>query len=72
LETDVALYRAAHVFGATNRYGTIFLADAVFEARLCFEGQAHSALGDVLTTLAVRNLSHELQQITDSGTMRRQ
>ena len=48
-----AMALAAKAFGATNRYGSISLSAAVAEAGIEWQGQAHSALGDALTTLAL-------------------
>ena len=48
-----AMYWAADVFGATNSYGTISLANAVKEAGIKWQGNPHSAEGDALTTLAL-------------------
>lgn len=50
LKTECAMYRAAGVFGATNRYGTISLANAADQANIEFQGAAHSAAGDAKTT----------------------
>lgn len=51
--TSCAMYYAAKKYGATNRYGTISLSNAVARADCGWHGQAHSALGDALTTLAL-------------------
>lgn len=51
LDTHCAMELAARVYGATNKYGTISLADAVIRAGIEWQGAAHSALGDALTTL---------------------
>lgn len=40
-------------FGSTNSYGTISLSNATRAAGVSFQGKAHSALGDALTTLAL-------------------
>lgn len=53
LDTHCAMYQAASIYGATNKYGTIGLANAVIKAGVKWEGEAHSALGDALTTLAL-------------------
>ena len=53
LDTHCAMYMAAREYGATNRYGTISLANAVIRAGVEWQGEAHSALGDALTTLAL-------------------
>ncbi|WP_206838842.1 hypothetical protein [Marinobacterium iners] len=50
LDTRCAMYRAADVYGATNRYGTISLANAAARAGIEFVGRAHSAAGDAATT----------------------
>jgi len=44
---------AAKKYGSTNRYGTISLINAAHRAGIEFEGRAHSAMGDALTTLAL-------------------
>ena len=53
LDTRCVMYQAANVYGATNKYGTISLSNAVARAGVEWEGEAHSALGDTLTTLAL-------------------
>lgn len=50
LDTRCAMYRAAEVYGATNRYGTISLVNAAYRAGIQFQGRAHSAAGDAATT----------------------
>jgi len=50
LDTRCAMYRAADVYGATNRYGTISLVNAAARAGIEFVGRAHSAAGDAATT----------------------
>lgn len=50
LETRCAMYRAADVYGATNRHGTISLVNAAAAAGIEFQGRAHSAAGDAATT----------------------
>ncbi len=50
LNTHCAMYRAADVYGATNRYGTISLVNAAARAGIQFQGRAHSAAGDAATT----------------------
>lgn len=50
LTTRCAMYRAADVYGATNRYGTISLINAAARAGIEFQGRAHSAAGDAATT----------------------
>jgi len=51
LDAHCAMYMAAREYGATNKYGTISLANAVIQAGVEWQGEAHSALGDALTTL---------------------
>jgi len=51
LDTHCAMTMAAREYGATNKYGTISLANAVIQAGIEWQGEAHSALGDALTTL---------------------
>ena len=53
LKTECAMYRAADVYGATNQYGTISLANAAAAAGVEFQGEAHSAAGDAATTAAL-------------------
>jgi DNA polymerase III epsilon subunit-like protein len=53
LATRCAMYRAADVYGATNRYGTISLVNAAARAGIQFQGRAHSAAGDAATTAAL-------------------
>ena len=50
LDTQCTMYRAADVYGATNRYGTISLINADARAGIDFRGRAHSAVGDATTT----------------------
>jgi predicted helicase len=52
-KTNCAMALAAHQYGSSNKYGSISLANAVAEAGISFQGDAHSALGDTLTTLAL-------------------
>jgi len=53
LKTRCAMYRAADVYGATNRHGTISLVNAAAAAGVEFQGRAHSAAGDAATTAAL-------------------
>lgn len=53
LKTECAMYRAASIYGATNRYGTISLVNAAAAAGIDFRGRAHSAAGDAATTAAL-------------------
>lgn len=46
IKTTCAMAWSVEAFGATNRYGTISLADAVYAARLPWEGLAHGAVAD--------------------------
>lgn len=48
-----AMALAAQAFGSTNRYRSISLSAAVTKAGITWQGEAHSAAGDALTTLAV-------------------
>lgn len=50
--TSCAMELAAHKYGG-NYYGSISLRNAVAEAGISFQGEAHTALGDTLTTLAL-------------------
>lgn len=52
-KTGCAMGLAVARYGATNRYGSISLANATLAAGVIFQGKAHSALGDALTTLAL-------------------
>ena len=49
--TYCAMRQAVKKYGATNRYGTISLSNAVIRSKCGWHGEAHSALGDALTTL---------------------
>lgn len=51
--THCAMYLAADTYGATNRYGTISLANATDRANVQWEGEAHTALADVQATIAL-------------------
>jgi DNA polymerase III epsilon subunit-like protein len=53
LDTQCAMYRAAEIYGATNRYGTISLINAAARAGVDFRGRAHSAAWDASTTAAL-------------------
>ena len=46
LSTQCAMMTAVRAFGATNRHGTISLANAASEVGLSWHGQAHNALVD--------------------------
>lgn len=48
-----AMDLAARVYGATNRHGSIALDTAVSFAGVEWQGEAHSAVGDALTTVAL-------------------
>ena len=50
---NCAMKCAALVYGATNRYGTISLANATARAGVIWEGDAHSAATDALATAAL-------------------
>lgn len=52
-KTDCAMQLAVDQYGSTNRYGSISLTNATLTAGVTFQGKAHSALGDALTTLAL-------------------
>lgn len=63
LETHCAMRSAANAYGATNRYGTISLANAFIEAGGdTSKMQAHTALGDCLASLYVMK---SIAQIND-------
>ncbi|WP_299493135.1 3'-5' exonuclease [uncultured Shewanella sp.] len=53
LETRCAMYLAADHYGATNRYGSISLANAMRAAGTKLRGKAHTASADVLATIDV-------------------
>ncbi len=44
---------AAAYFGATNKYGSISLSNAMAECGVEFEGKAHSASADAVATVRV-------------------
>lgn len=48
-----AMAAAVQAFGATSRYGSISLENAVDAAGVARQGEAHSAVGDALTMLAL-------------------
>lgn len=68
LKTYCAMCLAADVFGPTNRHGSISLASAVYSAGVAWQGAAHGAVADTLTTVELvkaiagirRNLETEL------------
>lgn len=49
-KTLCAMYLAADMYGATNRYGTISLLNACSAAGVKWRGNAHSALADTYAT----------------------
>ena len=51
LKTYCAMNLAADVFGPTNRHGSISLANAVCSAGITWQGTAHGAVADTLTTV---------------------
>lgn len=51
LKAHCAMQLAADYYGATNRHGTISLANAMDRANVEWEGQAHSAEADALGTM---------------------
>lgn len=72
LETVCAMYRAAKVFGATNRYGTISLVDAAAAAGVDFQGRAHSAAGDAGTTALLWKALNRREKDRERGRIYRQ
>jgi len=66
LETHCAMRSAAKIYGATNRYGTISLANAFIEAGGDISKmQAHTAIGDCQATLFVmQNLCCRLPSLS--------
>jgi DNA polymerase-3 subunit epsilon len=62
-----AMNGAASIYGSTNRYGTISLSDAA-SASGFINPNAHSALGDCQTTLAVM---HDLANFSDRLQLKR-
>lgn len=59
LNTYCAMRQASKKYGATNRHGTISLSNAVIRSKCGWHGEAHSALGDALTTLELWKKMHE-------------
>ncbi|PPY04490.1 hypothetical protein C3D67_18380 [Cronobacter sakazakii] len=53
LDITCAMKLAAGCYGATNRHGTISLANSVIAAKVEWAGKAHSAAGDAATTANV-------------------
>ena len=53
IKTICAMSLSADAYGATNRYGTISLSNAVYKAGKSFSGAAHGAKVDVLATIDV-------------------
>lgn len=62
LQTTCAMYLAADVFGATNKYGSISLANAMKAANVSWRGEAHSALADAQGTADVFKTIAELTE----------
>lgn len=64
LNIRCAMELSVQAFGATNRYGTISLANAADAADVSWPGEAHSAKVDALVTLGVlRALSDHYHQL---------
>ena len=64
LNIRCAMELSVQAFGATNRYGTISLANAAEAAGVSWPGEAHSAKVDALVTLGVlRTLSDHYHQL---------
>ena len=64
LNIRCAMELSAQAFGATNRYGTISLANAADAAGVSWPGEAHSAKVDALVTLGVlRTLSDHYHRL---------
>ena len=64
LNIRCAMELSVQAFGATNRYGTISLANAADAADVSWPGEAHSAKVDALVTLGVlRALSNHYHQL---------
>lgn len=53
LDVECAMAMAARCYGATNRYGSISLVDAVDAAGISWRGEPHSAAGDAATSVAL-------------------
>jgi DNA polymerase-3 subunit epsilon len=58
LRLECAMMQAANKYGATNKYGTISLINAVKAAGIEFIGEAHRAAGDAATTAALYKEIH--------------
>lgn len=72
LHSVCAMNISVDAFGASNRHGSISLADAASEAQVKWQGSAHSAIIDCQTTreilLSIANASAELlKELHDSG-----
>ncbi len=64
LSIRCAMELSVQAFGATNRYGTISLANAAEAAGVSWPGEAHSAKVDALVTLGIlRSLSDHYHQL---------
>ncbi|WP_202212041.1 3'-5' exonuclease [Aeromonas caviae] len=74
LETHCAMYLAADVFGSTNKYGSISLANAVNAAGVVWKGDAHGAVADTLATVdvvhSIAEISLSLERELAALTMR--
>ncbi|WP_455233662.1 3'-5' exonuclease [Geopseudomonas aromaticivorans] len=53
LDARCVMRLAARAYGATNRYGTISLADAMWQAGAQWRGRAHTAAADALAAIDV-------------------
>lgn len=62
-----AMDLAVQAFGVTNRYGSISLANSVHAAGIDWQGKAHSAAGDALTTLALVKAIADIYKNEDSA-----
>ena len=65
VDTRCAMYLAADAFGATNRYGTISLANATEAAGVTWSGRAHAAAADALATADLVKAIAEIRTALD-------
>nr|WP_102532799.1 3'-5' exonuclease [Vibrio sp. 10N.286.48.B7]PMH78498.1 hypothetical protein BCU58_08980 [Vibrio sp. 10N.286.48.B7] len=66
IKQHCAMELSADAYGATNRYGSISLENAAFDAGVTWKGEAHSALADCHATLDIlKNLVKQRKELED-------
>lgn len=65
VESLCLMYKAADIYGATNKYGSISLKNAVEAAGIEWKGKAHTATVDARMTTALLNEMVRKHQVLD-------